>query len=142
MGRLSGIPHIVDIYQATFTDDGRPCIVMPLLEGGSLADRLQSGPLSPREVQQIGITIAEALDQAHRKGICHRDIKPENVLLASDGSPGLTDFGIAVMEDSRVGTQTQGAVSPQHAPPERLALADPTGTCSPPSHPAETRSAT
>lgn len=132
MGKLSGLPHVVDIYQATFTEDGTPCIVMPYLSGGSLADVLRArGSLTPDEVLTLGATIARALDSAHRRGISHRDIKPENILLDENGDPGLADFGIAITADAAASTRTRFALSPEHAPPERLS--PPAGTT-----PAET----
>ena len=122
MGKLSGVPNIVDIYQATFTTDGRPAIVMPLLTGGSLADVLtQRGALTPDEVITLGARIARALDTAHRRGISHRDIKPENILLDDHGEPGLADFGIAITTDTTTSTRTQMSLTPEHAPPELLA---------------------
>ena len=69
-------------------------IVMELVEGESLADRLARGPLATPEVLRIGTQIADALDRAHRAGIIHRDLKPGNIMLAKSGAK-LLDFGLA-----------------------------------------------
>ncbi len=69
-------------------------IVMELLEGESLADRLARGPLALNEVLKYGVQIADALDKAHRSGIIHRDLKPGNVMLTKSGAK-LLDFGLA-----------------------------------------------
>jgi serine/threonine protein kinase len=121
MGRLSGLPHVVDIYQATFTDAGQPCIVMPFFAGGSLEDRLAAtGPLPAGSVVAVGVTIARAVDAAHRRGLSHRDIKPGNILIDDRGDVALADFGIAVVEDAAASQRTRTALSPEHAAPERL----------------------
>jgi Tol biopolymer transport system component len=69
-------------------------LVMELVEGETLADRIAKGPLPPEEALRIGIQIADALDRAHRAGIVHRDLKPGNVMLARTGAK-LMDFGLA-----------------------------------------------
>jgi hypothetical protein len=121
MGRLSGLAHIVDIYQATFTTDGQPCIVMPFFTGGSLEDRLTvAGPLTVDSAVAVGVTIGRAVDTAHRRGISHRDLKPGNILVDEGGDVALADFGIAVVEDAAASSQTRSALSPEHAAPERL----------------------
>jgi serine/threonine-protein kinase len=90
-------PNIVPIYDVG--DDARsrtPYIVMELVDGGNLKDRIrQAAPLPDAEIRTIGATLATTLDYAHRKGLIHRDVKPQNVLLGEDGRPRLTDFGIA-----------------------------------------------
>lgn len=122
MGRLSGLPDIVDIYHATFTTGGTPCIVMPFMAGGSLAGLLADrGRLTADQAITLGIAMARALDAAHERGLFHRDIKPENILLDERGRPGLADFGIALTADAVASTRTRLTVSPEHAPPERLA---------------------
>src|SRR6478735_7810510 len=103
MGRLSGHPHIVTIFQVGTTARGRPYIVMPCHDKG-------------------------ALEAAHRAGILHRDVKPGNVLLTDYGEPQLTDFGIARIAG---GFQTATGViigSPAFTAPEVLAGASPTPT--------------
>jgi eukaryotic-like serine/threonine-protein kinase len=82
-------PHICTLY-----DVGENYLVMELLEGETLADRLSAGAMSTDEVLRYGIEIAEALDKAHRQGIVHRDLKPSNVMLTKSGAK-LLDFGLA-----------------------------------------------
>jgi serine/threonine protein kinase len=112
-------PHIVPVYAADTTSDGRPYIVMMYYPNDSLAERLKSGEtFSVAQTLRIGIQIASALETAHRAGLLHRDIKPANILTSRLGSPGLTDFGIA----SRVSDEEDedAALSPPWAPPEAL----------------------
>lgn len=75
--------------------EGQWFLEMELVEGGTLADRLTEGPLPPREAAQLLTRLARAVQHAHARGILHRDLKPANVLLAPDGQPKLTDFGLA-----------------------------------------------
>src|SRR5205823_8370709 len=78
----------------TLFDVGENYLVMELLEGETLADRLSRGPLPLADAVQIGIDIADALDRAHRAGITHRDLKPGNVMITASGVK-LLDFGLA-----------------------------------------------
>ena len=82
-------PHICALY-----DVGDDYIVMELLEGDTLEQRLQKGTLTIEQVVRIGIDVADALDKAHRHGIVHRDLKPGNVMLTRSGAK-LLDFGLA-----------------------------------------------
>src|SRR5438105_4107855 len=82
-------PHICTLF-----DVGENYLVMELLDGETIADRLSRGALSISESVRIGIEIADALDRAHRAGIIHRDLKPGNVMLTSSGVK-LLDFGLA-----------------------------------------------
>lgn len=87
-------PHIVTVFDQGV--DGLPYIVMELVDGPSLRQVLnERGRLSPPEALAVLLPICAALARAHAAGVVHRDIKPENVLLASDGSPKVADFGIA-----------------------------------------------
>jgi serine/threonine-protein kinase len=90
-------PNIVPIYDVgEHGDSHTPYIVMELVSGGNLKDRIrQAAPLPDAEIRTVGATLASTLEYAHRKGLIHRDVKPQNVLLGDDGRPRLTDFGIA-----------------------------------------------
>ncbi|MBV9496635.1 MAG: serine/threonine-protein kinase [Acidobacteria bacterium] len=86
-------PHICALYDVG-SQDGVEYLVMELLEGESLADRLGRGALPLEQALRYGVEIAEALDRAHRSGIVHRDLKPGNVILTKSGAK-LLDFGLA-----------------------------------------------
>jgi eukaryotic-like serine/threonine-protein kinase len=86
-------PHICHLYDIG-SQDGIDYLVMELLEGESLADRLRKGPLPLKQALQIAVEIAEALEKAHTNGIVHRDLKPGNVMLTKSGAK-LLDFGLA-----------------------------------------------
>ena len=75
--------------------NGSTCIVMELVEGQTLAERLKSGPLSHDEVLDICRQIADALSTAHERGIVHRDLKPANIKLTPNGTVKVLDFGLA-----------------------------------------------
>ncbi|MCX5417870.1 serine/threonine-protein kinase [Streptomyces sp. NBC_00059] len=119
--RLRHHPGIVPVYDVV-TEDGRPWIVMELIDGSSLEELLNSdGPFSRTRTAEIADTLLKALDAAHCAEVVHRDIKPANIMLAADGRILLTDFGIATHEvDTRL--TTDGAVigSLEYMAPERL----------------------
>ena len=93
-------PHICTLYDIG-TQEGVDFLVMEYLEGESLADRLKKGALPLEEALRYGIQIADALEQAHRKGVVHRDLKPGNVMLTEPGAK-LLDFGLAKFLEQRV----------------------------------------
>ncbi|OLF18440.1 hypothetical protein BU204_05600 [Actinophytocola xanthii] len=113
--RHTGVVAVHDVVVA----DGRPLIVMELIEGPSLADLLRTeGPLSEERVAELGTRVLEALAVAHAHGVVHRDIKPANILLDGDRVV-LTDFGIAaVSSDTTVSDAVLG--SPEYLAPERV----------------------
>ncbi len=118
MGRLTGHPNIVTVFDSGFLDDGHPFLAMTYCEHGSLADRLRSsGPIPAAEVTRIGVKIAGALDAAHQLGVLHRDVKPENILVTAFGEPALADFGISIARGAATVTT---AYTPTHAAPEVL----------------------
>ncbi len=87
-------PHIAQIYE--FEEYSSVlCIVMEVVEGPTLQERLERGPLPVEEALQIAKQIADALEAAHKKGIVHRDLKPANVKLTTDGQVKVLDFGLA-----------------------------------------------
>ncbi len=87
-------PGIVTVHDFG-EEDGQPYIVMELVEGESLRQRLVYGPLSSKETASLGAQIAEALAAAHGKGIVHRDLKPANVVVTPEGRAKILDFGLA-----------------------------------------------
>ena len=86
-------PHICAVYDVGLYE-GTSYLVMELIDGESLADRLAKGPLPLADVLKYGAQMAEALDRAHRAGIVHRDLKPGNIMLTKSGAK-LLDFGLA-----------------------------------------------
>ncbi|MFD6417950.1 serine/threonine-protein kinase, partial [Streptomyces sp. NPDC060194] len=115
-------PHVVTVHQIIDSAVGpHPWIVMELLPGRTLQDRIEAGPLPFGDVIRIGRQVLSALDAAHRAGIHHRDVKPANVLLRNDGSAVLTDFGIAALQGSTSLTATGELIgSPEYIAPERI----------------------
>ncbi|MBG0853097.1 serine/threonine protein kinase [Streptomyces spinoverrucosus] len=107
--------------------DGRPWIVMELVEGRSLADAVkQRGRVESAEAARIGMWVLRALRAAHTAGVLHRDVKPGNVLLADDGRVLLTDFGIAQIDGDTTITRTGEVVgSVDYLAPERIRGHDP-----------------
>ncbi|MEE1788601.1 serine/threonine-protein kinase [Streptomyces sp. SP17BM10] len=115
-------PNVVVIHHIVDTPEHpHPWLVMELVSGGSLADRLGQGPLGVAEAARIGRGVLSALRAAHAVGIQHRDVKPGNVLLRPDGTPVLADFGIAAIQDATALTATGALIgSPEYIAPERL----------------------
>ncbi|MCU0479657.1 MAG: protein kinase [Anaerolineae bacterium] len=114
-------PNIVPIYDYE-TQEGRPYLVMKLLDGQTLKDVMAESPLSLPEIIAVMTTVASALDYAHTQGVLHRDLKPSNILIDSAGVAYLTDFGLArithqgestLSADSMLGTPHY--ISPEQA---------------------------
>ncbi|CAL9463055.1 protein kinase domain-containing protein [Streptomyces sp. enrichment culture] len=115
-------PHIIVVHDVV-EDDERPYIVLELIDGGSLADRIAAhGPVGAAEAARIGIDLLGALRAAHTAGVLHRDLKPANVLLENGtGRVVLTDFGIARVAGSTTLTESGSFVgSPEYTAPERM----------------------
>ncbi|HEY6562859.1 MAG TPA: serine/threonine-protein kinase, partial [Pirellulaceae bacterium] len=87
-------PNIIQIHEVGDSREG-PFLAMELAEGGSLDRKLATGPLAPREAAELVELLARAMHHAHGHGILHRDLKPGNVLLTTDGTPKISDFGLA-----------------------------------------------
>ncbi|MCS0637022.1 protein kinase [Streptomyces sp. LP05-1] len=122
LARLSD-PHVVTIHHIVEPPDGSPpWIVMELVEGSSVYDRLAHGPMPVPEVIRLGREVLSALRAAHSAGIRHRDVKPANVLLRAGGGAVLTDFGIAVLDESTSRLTSTGDLigSPEFIAPERV----------------------
>ena len=114
-------PNVTRVYDFD-RDGGVPYLVMELLEGDTLADRLAGGPLPPSEAARICAAVADALDAAHSRGIIHRDIKPSNVLLTPAGEVKVMDFGIAAAADATHSTTGSGLYgTAAYISPERAA---------------------
>ncbi len=102
-------PSIVDVTDFGRMPDGRPFLVMELVDGETLAARLRRGPLPTAEALGIALQLADALGAAHEVGVVHRDVKPANVYLSSDGRVKLGDFGVAKL---RVPEEGEGPAEP------------------------------
>lgn len=116
-------PNIVAVYDIG-RQDGMPYLAMELVEGGSLADRLASGPMRPRELAVLMEAIALGVEHAHRAGVIHRDLKPANILLTPEGVPKVADFGLAKQSDATLslgGATQSGALlgTPRYMAPEQ-----------------------
>ena len=109
-------PHLIPLCDAAL-GDGRRYLVMPLIRGMTLAERIATGPVSPGEAQRIGTALAQALAYTHAQGVVHRDVKPSNILLGDSGQILLADFGIARSD------QSDQTVTAPGRPPDHLGAA-------------------
>ncbi|MFF9085582.1 protein kinase [Streptomyces sp. NPDC014991] len=98
-------PGLVAVYDAG-RHNGRAYLVMQLIEGPTLKERITAGPLAPAETAALGADLALALSHAHDAGVVHRDVKPSNIILDASGHPHLTDFGISRLLDATTRTAT------------------------------------
>lgn len=108
-------PHIAQIHGLEHDESGH-ALVMELVEGPTLADRLQGGALPLEEAVDIARQIAEGLEEAHEKGVVHRDLKPDNVKAPPQGAVKILDFGLAkALEPAKPTSDTQFAQAPTRA---------------------------
>jgi WD40 repeat protein len=113
-------PHVVQIFEVG-QGAGEPYFSLEYVEGGSLAQKLAGAPWPARKAVELVQTLARALHAAHERGIVHRDLKPANVLLTADGTPKVTDFGLAKRLDTPADQTRSGAVlgTPTYMAPEQ-----------------------
>jgi tRNA A-37 threonylcarbamoyl transferase component Bud32 len=112
-------PHIIQVFEVG-EHEGKPYFSLEFCAGGSLAQNLDGTPWPPKGAARIVETLARAMQAAHAKGIIHRDLKPANILLLEDGTPKITDFGLAKKLDD-VGQTQSGAImgTPSYMAPEQ-----------------------
>jgi tRNA A-37 threonylcarbamoyl transferase component Bud32 len=113
-------PNILPIYEVG-DHEGQQYFSMKLVEGGSLSERVAELRTHPREAAALMVQLARAVHFAHQRGILHRDLKPANVLLDPDGTPYVTDFGLAKRTEKDSGLTRTGAIvgTPSYMPPEQ-----------------------
>ena len=112
-------PHIGGIYGLEDAD-GVPALVLELVDGPTLADRIAQGPIPLDETLAIAKQIAEALEAAHEAGIIHRDLKPANIKLRSDGTVKVLDFGLAKALEPTSGVSASVTLSPTITTPAMM----------------------
>jgi eukaryotic-like serine/threonine-protein kinase len=118
VGRLQH-PHIVQVHDVG-EHEGLPYLALELCPGGNLAARLNGTPVLPAEAARLVEQLARAVHAAHQAQVVHRDLKPANVLLAADGTPKVSDFGLAKRLDATGATATGAIVgTPSYMAPEQ-----------------------
>jgi WD40 repeat protein len=112
--------HIVQVFEVG-EQRGLPYFSLEFCPGGSLADRLNGTPLAARAAAELVEALALAMQAAHARGVVHRDLKPANVLFTADGTPRITDFGLAKFLDAGAGQTQTGVVigTPSYMAPEQ-----------------------
>ena len=131
---LSQLNHanVVPIYTSGKADDGRPYLVMPLIEGPSLQEVLERESMAPREAAMVAIQIAHGLEAAHQRGLVHRDVKPANVLIdARDNQAKVLDFGLVRGSQDNTLTRTHMICgTPEYMSPEQAKNLEKADACS------------
>ena len=119
LGRLQH-PNVVHIYEV-LQSRGRLYLVMELVPGSTLAQRINARPLPPRQAAQLAQTLAETIQAVHAAGVLHRDLKPSNVLLTETGQVKVTDFGLAKLQSSSATLTAPDSIvgTPSYMPPEQ-----------------------
>jgi len=115
-------PNIVQVFATDFFRS-QPFFTMEYVPGGNLSERVAAnGPLDPKEAARLIATAARAVQAAHAVHVLHRDLKPSNILLTDNGSPKVTDFGLAKRTDRDDGLTTAAAAlgTPSYMPPEQV----------------------
>ena len=98
-------PNIASIHGLEVSE-GMQCLILELIEGDTLAERLERGAVPIEEVVRVGVQIASALEAAHERGIIHRDLKPANIKVTPDGTVKVLDFGLAKVFETEGGEQS------------------------------------
>jgi eukaryotic-like serine/threonine-protein kinase len=113
-------PNVVRVHDVG-EHEGVAYLSLEFCPGGSLECKLAGTPQTPPDAARLVETLARAVDHAHRQGVVHRDLKPANVLLTADGTPKITDFGLAKKVDDTAGQTATGAVmgTPSYMAPEQ-----------------------
>jgi tRNA A-37 threonylcarbamoyl transferase component Bud32 len=120
-------PNIVQIFEVG-EDRGLPFLALELVEKGTLQQKLQDLPFVPRAAAELIETLARAIEHAHTNNVIHRDIKPANVLFANDGTPKITDFGLAKLletdpDDPQDATRSGEPIgTPRYMSPEQTGM--------------------
>src|SRR5262249_36600268 len=112
--------NIVQVYDVGDVE-GRPFFTMEFVEGGNLAQQIQGVPQPARQAAALVATLADAVHAAHQSGIVHRDLKPGNILISRDGTPKVTDFGLARRLEGDGGLTLSGVPvgTPSYMAPEQ-----------------------
>lgn len=116
-------PNIVPVFEIGGPDDAQPFLAMAFLPGGTLAEKLKRGAVSPREAARLLGIVASAVHHAHQHGILHRDLKPGNILFDATGAPMVADFGLSrFLDEDETLTRSDAILgTPAYLSPEQAA---------------------